>query len=58
MGSFSIRHWIAVLLILAFPAIVVATEHGGERASHSEFAVCFLIAIILLCTPDVLCYIF
>lgn len=54
MGSFSIWLWIVILLILAFPAIVVATERGGKRASRSKFAVGFLIAIVVLCTPDVL----
>jgi uncharacterized membrane protein YhaH (DUF805 family) len=54
MGSFSIWHWLIVLLVLAFPAIVVATERSGKRASRSIFALGLGVVLFYACLPDVL----
>lgn len=54
MGSFSIWHWAIVLLMLAFPAIIVATERSGKRANRGKFAVGLLIVLGLACLPDLL----
>jgi len=38
MGSFSIWHWLVVLVILAFPACIIALENSGARASRRKYA--------------------
>jgi hypothetical protein len=54
MGSASIWHWLIVLLSVAFPVIVVATERSSKRASRSMFALGLGIVLFYAGLPDVL----
>jgi hypothetical protein len=54
MGMGSFWHWAIILLILAFPVIIVATERSGKRASRGKFALGLLLVLALACLPDVL----
>jgi hypothetical protein len=50
----SIWDWLILLIILACPALIVATERSGKRASRRKFAVSSFFWLPLICLPDVL----
>ena len=52
MGS-SIWDWLILLIILACPVLIVATETSGKRASRREFAIASFFWLPLICLPDV-----
>jgi hypothetical protein len=53
MGSFSIWHWLIVILIIASPAIVVATERSDKRSSRGKFAIALVIMFAVLSLRDI-----
>jgi hypothetical protein len=58
MGIGSWWHWLILLLILAFTAIVVASERSGKRAGRGKFAIGLLLVLVLASLPDVLWLLF
>ncbi len=37
MGSFSIWHWLIVVVVLAFPALIIALENSGALATRRKY---------------------
>lgn len=46
--------WVILLIILCCPALAVATETSGDRASRRRFAIALFFWLPLLCVPDIL----
>lgn len=49
----SIWAWLILLIILACPVLIVATETSGKRASRRKFAVASFFWLPVICLPDV-----
>jgi uncharacterized membrane protein YhaH (DUF805 family) len=50
MGTFSIWHWLIVLLVILMPVIAVATERSGKKLPRRKFAlwIAAWVAVFLL----------
>lgn len=53
MTAGSIWDWLILLIILACPVLIVATETSGKRASRRKFAIASFFWLPLICLPDV-----
>lgn len=42
MGTFSVWHWLIVLLVLGVPVAAVATERSGRAIPRGRYALCLL----------------
>jgi hypothetical protein len=50
----SIWDWLILLIILACPVLIVATERSGKRVSRRKFAIASFFWLPSICVPDVL----
>jgi hypothetical protein len=53
MTTGSIWDWVILLIIVTCPALIVATERSGRRASRRKFAIASFFWLPLICLPDV-----
>jgi hypothetical protein len=53
MTTGSIWDWAILLIIVTCPALIVATERSGRRASRRKFAIASFFWLPLICLPDV-----